>query len=148
MRPWSLVIAVVAGLAIVALVGSGADGRTFAQRALAGVTVRPGLPVRGVVVVTGPDQALNVILNEKIIPDDAAVALQDARGLFARAATQPPEQAKGTLNQAVSKIDDAMNAIKKAAEDTSNLAVTLRLEQTYTALAAIRAQLQSMADQL
>jgi len=148
MRPWSIVIAVLAGLAIVALVGSGADGRTFAQRALAGVTVRPGLPVRGVVVVTGPDQSINIILNEKIIPDDAASALHDARGLIASAATQSPEQAKATLNQAVTKIDDAMHSIKKTADDTSNLAVKLRLEQTYTALSAIRAQIQSMADQL
>lgn len=148
MRPWSIAIAVVASLAIVALVGSSANGRTFAQRSLAGVSERPGLPVKGVVAVTGPDQSINIILDEKIIPDDATSALQDARALITSAATQSPEQAKATLNQAVSKIDDAMNSIKQAVSNTSNLAVKLGLEQAYTALSAIRAQVQSTADQL
>jgi hypothetical protein len=148
MKPWSIAIVAVAGIAIVALLVVGGDERGFARRARAQVNARPALELTGITKIGGPEQTLVVILDLEVVPPEAASLLAEVRNLVEDAKDQPPDQAKDSLEEALDKLDEAMDLIDEAADDTSNLAVKARLERINAALASVEDEIEARLDQL
>jgi hypothetical protein len=141
MRPWSIVAAVIAGLAIVILLAYGADGRDVPGRAKEAADERAAQDLVDLPIAVGPEQTITVVLERNIVPPDTAALLGEVRDLLAAAESQPPEQEKATLEQAVDKLDAASDSIDEAAEETSpsRLFTRIRLERINRTLDRVQA---------
>lgn len=142
MRPWSIVAAVIAALAIVVLLAYGADGRDVSGRGREGADERAAQQLVGVPVGVGSEQAITMVLDLSIVPPEAAANLSEARDLLMAAEDQPPEQARATYQQALDKVDAASASIDKAADDQtspSKMLTRIRLERMSRTLDRVRA---------
>src|SRR5687768_13691677 len=96
MRPWGIVAAVFAALAILILVAYGGNEDAFAGRARDGIGVRAAQPLVAAPVGSGPDQAVTIVLERgqrspdqvppyaaALLPPDVVPLLQEVRDLLA-----------------------------------------------------------------
>jgi hypothetical protein len=148
MKPWSIAIAIVAGLAIVALLAWDSDGRDFGQRVAAEGSTRPAQDENNVAVIVGPERALVIILEQGQVPEEAQGILGEVRDLITNAERQEGREAQRTLEQAVDKLDEAIDQVDEAADDTENLSVKLRLELLKNRLESVRSLLEVRIAQL
>jgi len=149
---WSWVAGIVAGAAIIFLLASGSDDRTF-DRTFAGrereaFYERSAQSVYAMPVSAGPEQAMTIVISTGDVPQDVAPSLDEVRQLLATAATQPSDQAKATLEQAQEKLGAAITSIEKEADDTSNDATRIRLLRLSLTLKKIEALIQVKLDRM
>src|SRR5262245_11231433 len=132
MSVWSWIAGIVAGAAIIFLIATGSDDRTFAGRERQAFYARSVLSMVAMPASTGTDVAMTIV--EPPIPQPSGRVQQDIAGsisevqqLLATAATQPADQQKATLQQAQEKLDATIKQVDKAADDTSNDATRIQL---------------------
>jgi type VI protein secretion system component VasA len=148
MRPWAIVIAVIAGLALVFLVVYGSDGRDFSGRDRDALNERALQPLVAFPVTLGPAPALTIVQQKPQLPSESAALLDEVRNLVSSAEGQPADQAKPALEQAIDKLDLAIDQVDDAAEDESNDLVRLRLLEIHLVLERVRDVLEDQLDHL
>ena len=148
MRPWAIVFAVIAGLALVFLVVYGSDGRDYSGRDRDALNERAVLPLAALPVTLGPAPAIAIVQQKPQLPAETATLLDEARNLVSSAEGQPADQAKPALEQAIDKLDVAIDQIDDAAEDESNDLVRLRLLEIHLVLERVRDVLEDQLEHL
>jgi hypothetical protein len=159
MAPKAIVIAVAAGLGIVALLIFGGDERGFSERVSAQPSTRPGVQLAAVAGIAHPEDAIVVVVNSELLSDEIEARLEEAREQLAtareqlaaardEAREQAQAQARELLEQANQTLDDALERIEDEAEDTDNLARQSRLEKVHAALTSIQDQIEAWLEQL
>jgi len=152
MKPWAIVVAIAAGLGIVALLIFDSDERGFSDRANAESSTRPGVQLAAVAGIANPEDAIVVIVDSELLADEIEAQLEEVREQLATAREQAGEQAqeqtRERLEQANNTLDDALERVEDEAEDTDNLARQSRLEQVHAALTSIQDQIEVWLEQL
>jgi hypothetical protein len=148
MRPWAIVVAVIAGLGILFLIANGSDGRDFSGRDRDAINERALQPLAALPVGLGPAPAIEIVQRKPQLPPDTATLLDEARNLVNSADGQPADQAKAALEQAIDKLDAALDQIDDAADDESNDLVRLRLREIQIALERVRDVLEDRLEHL
>src|SRR5215207_2160682 len=114
MRPWAIVVAVIAGLGILFLIANGSDGRDFSGRDRDAINERTLQPLAALPVALGPEPAISIVQQKPQLPSETAAILDEVRSLVSSAEGQPAEQAKPSLEQAIDKLDLAIDQIDDA----------------------------------
>src|SRR5215217_2708645 len=127
MSVWAWVAGVVAGAAIIFLVATGDDDRTFAGRDREAVEERSAQALVAAPIGVGADVTLGIAIADEDTPPEIKSSLEQVRQLLATAAPQEPGQAKATLQQAQDTLNTAIDATRDAVDDTSNDATKIRL---------------------
>jgi hypothetical protein len=148
MRPWAIVVAVIAGLGILFLIANGSDGRDFSGRDRDAINERTLQPLVALPVALGPEPAIAIVQQKPQLPSETTALLDEARNLVSSAEGQPADQAKPALEQAIDKLDDAIDQIDDAAEDESNDLVRLRLLEIHLVLEKVRDVLEDRLEHL
>ena len=159
MGPRAIVIAVVAGLGIVALLIFGGDERGFSERVSAQPSTRPGMQLAAVAGIANPEDAIVVVVDSELLADEIEARLEEAREQLTtareelaaageQASEQAREQARERLEQANQTLDDALERVEDEADDTDNLARQSRLEKVHAALTSIQGQIEVWLEQL
>jgi type VI protein secretion system component VasA len=148
MRPWAIVIAVIAGLALVFLVVYGSNGRDFSGRDRDALNERALQPLVALPVALGPAPAIAIVQQKPQLPSETTALLDEVRNLVSSAEGQPADQAKPALEQAIDKLDLAIDQVDDAANDESNDLVRLRLREIQLALEKVRDVLEDRLEHL
>ncbi len=151
MKPWSIVVMVIAALAIVVLLIEGGNEHRVAGQAREGADERAAQQLVGMPVGVGPGAAVTMVLErDDIVPPEAASLLGEARDLIDAATAQPADQAQATLEQALDRLKAAREIIDTAADDTSpsNVLTKVRLERISRTLDGVQAVIELRLEQL
>ncbi|HEX5166521.1 MAG TPA: hypothetical protein VFV93_14050 [Thermomicrobiales bacterium] len=148
MKPWAIVVAIVAGLGIIALLVFDSDDRDFAQRANADTSTRPALQLAVLAGISDPERSISDVIENAELPPEVEETLTEVRDLLATAREQAQAQAQESLERASDRLDSALQRVEDAADDTDNLARKGRLEQVHAALTAIQDQVEAWLDRL
>lgn len=148
MKPWAVVVAIVAGLGILALLIFDVDGRSFTRQVNAEPSTRPALQLAVLAGISDPERSVSDVIENAELPPGVEEALNEVRDLIAGARDQAQEQVRESLERANARLDDALQRVEDAADDTDNLARKGRLEQVHTALTAIQDQIEDWLDRL
>jgi hypothetical protein len=148
MSVWGWIAGILAGVGIVFLIAYGDDDNQIAGRQREAFNEQTAQSF-----VTGPEaygseEAISLVLNDQYLPDDLKGTLDEVRQLVATAASQPAEQAKPTLEQAVEKLGPAIDSIEQAADDTSNDATRMGLLRLALVLTKVEDLIQARLDRL
>jgi hypothetical protein len=122
MSVWGWIVAVLAGLGILVLLGFGGEGRDSAGRAREGIDERAAQPLVAMSALD-PLAPMTVVLEQdelarSQVPPEAAALLTEVRDLVASAKDLPPDQAQAALAQARAKLDVARVQMAAAAHST------------------------------
>jgi hypothetical protein len=148
MSPWAIVVAIVAGLGIVALLIFDVDDRNFTRQASAEPGTRPALQLAVLAGISDPERSVSDVIDSAELPPEVEEALNDVRERLAAARGQAQEQAIESLEQASERLDDALQQIEDRAEDTDNAVVQMRLERVHAALTAIQERIEAWLAQV
>jgi hypothetical protein len=148
MRPWAIVVAVIAGLGILFLIANGSDGRDFSGRDRDAINERTLQPLAALPVAIGPEPAITIVQRIPQLPSETSTLLDEVRNLVTSTEGQPADQAKPALEQAIDKLDTAIDQVEDAANDESNDLVRLRLREIQLALEKVRDVLEDQLEHL
>src|SRR5262245_30997602 len=148
MSVWAWVVGVIAAAAIVVLIATGSDDRTFGGRDRQAFYARSALSMIAMPKSTGPDEAVRVVESTGSVPQDVAPTLDEVKQLLATAATQPVDQQKATLQDALTKLGTAIKQTEKEAADTSNHWTKILLLRQVLTLKKAQALIQTKLDRL
>jgi hypothetical protein len=127
MRIWAWVAGILAGVGLLVLIGSGADGRNFSGRDRSAIYSHSAMTVPQIPAVVSPDQAIGVVLEENVVPTSIASSLGDIQLMLATAAKQTGDEAKATYQQAYDQLQVVIDQVNQEADDTSNDATQIQL---------------------
>ncbi len=148
MKLWGWVAGILAGLAIVALLASGADDRSFGGRQREGIAERSAQSLVAAPSGAGVDVTLTIAAEASITPPDVKSSIEQVQQLWATASTQQGDEAKATLQQASDQLQSAIDSTENAAADSSNDAERQRLLVLAMLLERIEAVIQFRIDLL
>ena len=148
MSVWAWVAGVVALAAIIFLVATGDDDRTFAGRNREAIEERSAQALVAAPHSVGAEVTLGIAVTDEDTPPEIRSLLEQVQQLLATAATQPDDQAKATLEQAQDALNAAIDATRDAADDTSNDATRIRLLTLAHLLEQIETVIQARLDQV
>ena len=133
------VVANIAALGILLLLAYGGEGEV-SGREREGFEEGPAQPLAAAPVGDDPVPVITIVEEQgrDRLPADTVAQLADVRDLLTSAEGQPPEQARPALEEALGKVDSAVEQVAVSADETSNKVTELRLLRLQHVLQAVR----------
>jgi hypothetical protein len=148
MGVWGWVVGILAGAAVVTLLVVGDGDHSFAGRDREALFEGPPQALISAPAAIGAEQAMTIVVNQGQGPAEVQPMLEEVRQLLATAATQSPDQAKPTLQQAKVTLNEAIDRVEAEADDTSNDVTKIRLRRLALILGRVEDLIQFRLDRL
>jgi hypothetical protein len=148
MGVWGWVAGILGGAAIVTLLVVGDGDHDFFGRDREALFEGPPQSLIAAPAAIGAEAAMTIVVAQDEAPAEVAPKLEEVRQLLETAAGQQPEEAKPTLAQAKTTLNDAIDEIEQAAEDTSNDVTKIRLLRLTLILKKVEDLIQIRLDRL
>jgi len=148
MGVWGWIVGILAGAAIILLMVFGDGDHQFFGRDREALFEGPPQALISAPAAIGAEGAMTVVVAQEQAPQDVQPLLAQVQELLATAASQSPEQAKPTLQLAIDTLNDAIDRVDAAADDTSSDVTKIRLLRLGIILNRIEDLIQIRLDRL